>query len=103
MSSYDLETEGGLNAFNMEGEWYVFLPALAKVVNTSNGNISVFLGRHPSLQPGGGDPQVILASRTEVPAEWQRLLKTYEMGKEQIAPRWSKRKKVRPVPVGSVY
>ena len=104
MSSYDVEPAGGLHAFNMEGEWYVFLPALAKVVNKVNGTISVLLGRHASLQPGEGDPQVILASRTEVPAEWQRLLKTYEIVKVRMTPSGEyKRKKGRPPPNLTLY
>jgi hypothetical protein len=104
MSSYDVEPAGGLHAFNMEGEWYVFLPALAKVVNKVNGTISVLLGRHASLQPRKGDPQVILASRAGVPTEWPRLLKTYEKVKVQIATGGEyKRKKVRPPPNLTLY
>jgi hypothetical protein len=83
--AYSLKTAGGLHAFDMEGEWYVFLPALAKVVDTSNGNISVLLNRHESLQPGEREPQVLRASKAEMPAEWQRLVKTYAIVKPELA------------------
>jgi hypothetical protein len=97
MSSYNLETASGLHAFNMEGEWYVFLPALAKVVDTSNGNISVLLGRHASLQPGEGDSPIILASKAKMPAEWQRLVQTYSIARVSITPGGEyKRKKQAP-------
>jgi hypothetical protein len=93
---YSLETASGLHAFNMEGEYYVFLPALAQVVNTSTGNISVLLGRHPSLKPGEGDPQIVLASNAEMPTEWQRLVKTFQIVKVKLASGGEyKRKKLR--------
>ncbi len=76
---------------------YVFLPALAKVVETSNGNISVLLNRHASLQAGEGEPQLIRASKAEMPVEWNRLLKTYDEVKPQLASGGEyKRIKVRP-------
>ena len=75
--AYSLEAASGLHAFDMEGEWYVFLPALAKVVGKTNGNISVLLGRHESLKPAKTDPQILLASKAKMPAEWQRLVNTY--------------------------
>jgi hypothetical protein len=86
MSSYNLETASGLHAFDMEGEWYVFLPALAKVVNKSNGNISVLLGRHASLHPSETDPQILLASKANMPAEWKRLVQTYSIARVSITP-----------------
>ena len=82
---YSLRTAGGLQAFDMGGQWYVFLPALAKVVDKVNGTISVLLKRHVSLQPGEGDSPVIIASRTETPVEWNRLVTTYTKAKVLIA------------------
>ncbi len=95
--AYGLEAASGLYAFDMEGEWYVFLPALAKVVDTSNGNISVLLNRHAILQAGERAPQVIHASKAKMPAEWHRLVKTYDEVKTQLASGGEyKRIKVRP-------
>jgi hypothetical protein len=94
-SEYFLEAAGGLQSFNIAGEWYVFLSALAKVVDTSNGNISVLLGRHPGLSDGA--PPVLLASRTKMQAVWPRLLQTYEGVTVKISAGGEyKRKKVRP-------
>jgi hypothetical protein len=86
MSSYNLETSSGLHAFSMDGIWYAFLPALAKVVGKVNGTISVLLGRHPSLQPAETDPQILLASKANMPAEWQRLVQTYSIARVSITP-----------------
>jgi hypothetical protein len=94
-SEYFLEAAGGLQSFNIAGEWYVFLSALAKVVDKSNGNISVLLGRHSSLSDGA--PPVLLASRTKMQAVWPRLLQTYEVVTAKISAGGEyKRKKVRP-------
>ena len=82
---YSLRTAGGLEAFDMGGQWYVFLPALAKVADKVNGTISVLLKRHVSLQPSEGDSPVIIASKTETPVEWDRLVPTYVQVKVLIA------------------
>jgi hypothetical protein len=84
---YCLKEAGGLQAFDMGGQWYVFLPALAKVIDKVPGNMSVLLKRkqNASLQPGQGDPQVIQASNAGMPAESKRLVNTYSTVQAKLA------------------
>ena len=101
MCSYNWETAGGLHAFNMEGEWYVFLPALAKVVGTSSNNFKGLLDRHASLEPGERDSPIIRASKAKTPAEWQRLVQTYSIVRVSITPggEYKRKKQALPIPL----
>ena len=91
---YVTVTAGGLHAFNMNGEWYVFLSALAKVVEKTNGNISVLLGRNEHLTDGA--PPVRHMKRSEIPVAWSQLLNTYNTVTGKLASGGEyKRKKVR--------
>jgi hypothetical protein len=103
---YCLKEAGGLQAFDMGGQWYVFLPALAKVIDKVPENMSVLLKRkkNASLQPGQGDPQVILASNAGMPAEWKRLVNTYSTVQAKLASGGEyKRKKLRAPPNLTLY
>jgi hypothetical protein len=96
MREYILERAGGLHAFNMNDDWYVFLPALASVVNKTTGNISVLLNRHPELTEGAL-PR-LPATPAAFPLDaWTQLVKTYQAVTLQMGPGPRKKRKRSPL------
>ena len=84
MDPCEIEKAGGLYAFHMEDGWYVFVSPLAKVIGCTAPYISQLVSRNEELLQG--TPPVVKATAKALPAEWERLLRTYAAVQLKLTP-----------------